>query len=371
MLPGLRILFAITLLSVSVLIFGLGAAAYLRSAHDDFASAPWRPIETPATARVDLAPATLALLRVDVENAPALPVAAASPVVVAPVETKLPDAPPSATADASPPVIAPPSSEPAATTKPPTLEAALSPAQEVTVPTPAPVREASVALPAAETQVPEVKATEAKAAEAKPADAKPAEAERTEAKASEIKSSEIKSSEIKASEIKAAENRPAETIEPTPAPAPTVVAALNADKTETPATNTPEVAQVAATQPVTEAQAAVATAPPPAPGADTLKADDKAIEAASPTKVAALADPTVAATPALPSKEVKIPNPRLDPAVIEAQRKRIVAQQRARARAAQARRAAAARARAAAQAKAAAANNPFGTPRNTAGTTTN
>ena len=68
MLPGLRILFAITLLSVSVLIFGLGAAAYLRSAHENFASAPWRPIETPATARVDLAPATLAMLRVEPET---------------------------------------------------------------------------------------------------------------------------------------------------------------------------------------------------------------------------------------------------------------------------------------------------------------
>ena len=46
MLPGLRILFAITLLSVSVVIFGLGAAAFLRSAHEDVANAPWRPIET-------------------------------------------------------------------------------------------------------------------------------------------------------------------------------------------------------------------------------------------------------------------------------------------------------------------------------------
>ena len=73
MLPGLRILFAITVLSVSVLIFALGAAAFLRSAHEDIANAPWRPIETPVTARVDLAPPTLAMLRVEPETATATP----------------------------------------------------------------------------------------------------------------------------------------------------------------------------------------------------------------------------------------------------------------------------------------------------------
>src|SRR5436190_12682181 len=95
MLPGLRILFAITLLSVSVVIFALGAAAFLRTAHEDVANAPWRPIETPVTARVDLAPTTLSMLRVDPEatiavlTARADAAAAASP---APAETK-PDIP--------------------------------------------------------------------------------------------------------------------------------------------------------------------------------------------------------------------------------------------------------------------------------------
>jgi hypothetical protein len=38
MLPGFRFLFAAIVLSVSILVFGLGAAALLRAAHDEFAS---------------------------------------------------------------------------------------------------------------------------------------------------------------------------------------------------------------------------------------------------------------------------------------------------------------------------------------------
>ena len=42
MLPGFRFLFAATLLTISMLIFGLGAAALLRAAHQEFASIPSR-----------------------------------------------------------------------------------------------------------------------------------------------------------------------------------------------------------------------------------------------------------------------------------------------------------------------------------------
>ena len=42
MLPGLRFLFAATVLSMSILIFGLGAAALLRAAHVEIANAPSR-----------------------------------------------------------------------------------------------------------------------------------------------------------------------------------------------------------------------------------------------------------------------------------------------------------------------------------------
>ena len=52
MLPGFRFLFAAIMLSMSLLIFGLGAAALLRSAHEEFASNPaWR-----ATPEVTYAP---------------------------------------------------------------------------------------------------------------------------------------------------------------------------------------------------------------------------------------------------------------------------------------------------------------------------
>ena len=40
MLPGFRFLFAATFLSMSILVFGLGAAALLRAAHEQFASNP-------------------------------------------------------------------------------------------------------------------------------------------------------------------------------------------------------------------------------------------------------------------------------------------------------------------------------------------
>jgi hypothetical protein len=65
MLPGFRFLFAAILLAMSMLIFGLGAAALLRTAHEEFASIPSRraPPQTMFAQR-DAGPA-LAMLRVD------------------------------------------------------------------------------------------------------------------------------------------------------------------------------------------------------------------------------------------------------------------------------------------------------------------
>ncbi|SHK81725.1 hypothetical protein [Bradyrhizobium lablabi] len=81
MLPGFRFLFAAIVLSMSILIFGLGAAALLRSAHEEFASLPSRraPAEPVFTRKNDAPMPTLALLRFDPpaldnkpsENAPA------------------------------------------------------------------------------------------------------------------------------------------------------------------------------------------------------------------------------------------------------------------------------------------------------------
>ena len=52
MLPGFRFLFAAIVLSTSILIFGLGAAALLRASHDQFASIPARrPLPEPVFAQ--------------------------------------------------------------------------------------------------------------------------------------------------------------------------------------------------------------------------------------------------------------------------------------------------------------------------------
>ena len=66
MLPGFRFLFAAIVLSTAMLIFGLGAAALLRAAHEEFASIPSRraPPETMFAQRSDAGPA-LAMLRVE------------------------------------------------------------------------------------------------------------------------------------------------------------------------------------------------------------------------------------------------------------------------------------------------------------------
>lgn len=72
MLPGFRILFATTVLAISILVFGLGAAALLRAAHEEFASlsssrlAP-QPVLTPFTPQVPRIETTpvLAMLRIE------------------------------------------------------------------------------------------------------------------------------------------------------------------------------------------------------------------------------------------------------------------------------------------------------------------
>ncbi len=88
MLPGFRFLFAAVVLSLSILVFGLGAAALLRAAHEQFASLPSRraPAEPVFTRQNDAPLPTLALLRFDppaVEKTPDVP-AAAAPETVTP-----------------------------------------------------------------------------------------------------------------------------------------------------------------------------------------------------------------------------------------------------------------------------------------------
>ncbi len=66
MLPGFRFLFAAIVLSMSILVFGLGAAALLRAAHEQFATNPsWHPApEATFVQQTEPAKPMLALLRV-------------------------------------------------------------------------------------------------------------------------------------------------------------------------------------------------------------------------------------------------------------------------------------------------------------------
>jgi hypothetical protein len=67
MLPGFRFLLAAIVFSMSILVFGLGAAALLRAAHEQFASNPsWRGApETMFAQRGETSPPVLAMLRVE------------------------------------------------------------------------------------------------------------------------------------------------------------------------------------------------------------------------------------------------------------------------------------------------------------------
>src|SRR5437879_4387033 len=67
MLPGFRFLFVSMVLTISVLVFGLGAAALLRAAHEEFASNPsWRAApETLFTQPAEATSPVLTMLRVD------------------------------------------------------------------------------------------------------------------------------------------------------------------------------------------------------------------------------------------------------------------------------------------------------------------
>ena len=88
MLPGFRFLFAAIVLSMSVLVFGLGAAALLRATHEQFASIPSRRLlPEPVFTRRDEPPVpTLALLRVEPEVTEKVPdnAAVAIPETVTP-----------------------------------------------------------------------------------------------------------------------------------------------------------------------------------------------------------------------------------------------------------------------------------------------
>ena len=67
MLPGFRFLISTVLLSVSVVVFGLGASALLRAAREDLVSRPlsWEAPEAVVARERDTRKLTLAMLRVE------------------------------------------------------------------------------------------------------------------------------------------------------------------------------------------------------------------------------------------------------------------------------------------------------------------
>jgi hypothetical protein len=92
MLPGLRFLFAAIVLSMSILVFGLGAAALLRAAHEEFASNPsWRAApETTFAQPGDISKPVLTIL--SVEPPAAKPKAPETASVAAPAAEQAPTA---------------------------------------------------------------------------------------------------------------------------------------------------------------------------------------------------------------------------------------------------------------------------------------
>jgi hypothetical protein len=127
MLPGFRFLFAAIVLSMSILVFGLGAAALLRAAHEEFASTPsWHASPEPVFAQrtETQGPVTqgpvLAMLQVEPpaaeEKAPDQ-VAAATMPAEQPVTTAIP-AEPEVTAKPAEPEITATLAEPEVTAVP-------------------------------------------------------------------------------------------------------------------------------------------------------------------------------------------------------------------------------------------------------------
>lgn len=161
MLPGIRFLVAAIVLSMSILVFGLGAAALLRAAHEEVASRPsWR--STPETVFSQANEGTqpvLAMLRFEppAEQKPAEPIAAAeTPAEPIAATTAEPERIAALTPEASPPAETatpetPALENPTRSEVAPVQEAAPAPADETNIaaiePVPAPANEIAAGVP--------------------------------------------------------------------------------------------------------------------------------------------------------------------------------------------------------------------------------
>ncbi|WP_027556810.1 hypothetical protein [Bradyrhizobium sp. Cp5.3] len=146
MLPGFRFLFAAILLSTSVLVFGLGAAALLRASHEEYVNNPsWRNGPQEQVFAQSSAP-VLAALRAEPEPAAdeatpslrdqvpsiAMPAVEAKPEQMAAVTLETNAQPPQQVADAAPTAVAPPAAEAPAAESARTETAPAAPADTLT-----------------------------------------------------------------------------------------------------------------------------------------------------------------------------------------------------------------------------------------------
>ncbi len=280
MLPGFRILFGTVILSVSLLIFALGAAALLRSAHDNFASQPnWRSSVDVATL-LTTAPApaapSLAMLRVE----PELPKETAS----------------------KPAMEMPPPAGPTPSVRPPAEAKMDAPVADTLAAEKPPVTKALNAAPVTE---PASLPTESSAAKSvqRPSDPSLVDALKSEPK------------QDKVAALTASEE---------PKPAPTMTAALEPSR--------PTEAQAPENAATLKVEASLRDEPAAADQTFMSKKTEQANSSADggdkPSEVAMLHEPVV------PLSEIKLPRPRIDPQVTQARRQqRIVADRRAKARA--------------------------------------
>ena len=175
MLPGFRFLLAAILLSISILVFGLGAAALLRASHEQYVSNPsWRngPQEQVFAQASEPAQPVLAALRAEPEPAePAVPsLRDQVPTIALPASEPEQVAAVTSEADAQPQVVAPPADTSAAEpAKAETTTEATAPAPADTL-TPA---DTTASIP--EAKIPETKPAATASAPA-PTDPSPAQA---------------------------------------------------------------------------------------------------------------------------------------------------------------------------------------------------
>lgn len=172
MLPGFRFLAATVLLTVSIVVFALGAAALLRSTHGEFAGTQFtRATQEPLFAqRWDTSLPTIALLRVETSSSEPQAAAAQQPDIALKTDSLKTDAlktgaledepsPPAGPANAGADAIEPATPEPPPPQK--TAAASAPTPEEPSLPQAAPRLDRLANLPAALVDVPEVKKEQA------------------------------------------------------------------------------------------------------------------------------------------------------------------------------------------------------------------